>query len=405
MTRNEAANGGAVAAAPNASVTFTSGTISANTAANRGGAFYLDSGSVTLTGPTLTGNTAVNGSAVFVNTGRAAFTGGAYTANVSANGGAVGVGSVSARLTFTGNVQIQDNKLGTADSGTVSNVYLNQDSDDILSMTGLGDSASIGIYVPDALTEKRDVPGARFASYTSDANVGKLKNDRRGFNIQKDTAAQKLFWGKSIKVQVRYLASYSTLPTASSGDSVYSNNNYYPEFSSAAISQLADELYNKYSKISGDSRLKTAAYGGAFASDAEAFGDYVTNLSWNSAKQAWMLTKRDGTTEPLGNRTIVIYYAEPAYIAIENNTDMPLDITGLTVNGIRSVTAWSLPKTARFGPVCCRFRRRICSWRPTPPSIFCFPADETWPIRWGESLRRRRGKKSRSGGRGPIWSH
>ena len=335
---NTAGQNGGVLYAGSGAVTIGAVTMSGNTATTgNGGAVYIGSGAAELSGPTINSNRAANGAAVFVDTGRARFSAGTYTNNVATAGGAVGMGSTDARLTFSGNVQVKDNKLGTADDAPKSNVCLNQDSSDVLNFAGLGDSASIGIYVPDTLTAKRDVPGSRFGSYTSDSNVDKITNDRFDFSVQKDTAATKLFWGMSIQVQVRYLASFDVAndkpPTDSPIQRKYPTSGdyatYYPEFSSAAISELASELYNKYSFNPGSS---TAVYAVSFTDDATAYADYITNLTWDSTGAKWTVTKRDGTQEDLGTKKIIIYYAEPAYISIENNTDMALTISGMTVN-------------------------------------------------------------------------
>lgn len=304
--------------------------LTGNTAGQNGGGAYVGSGSAALTGPSMTGNSAVNGSAFFVQTGKAVFSGGSYTGNVSSDGGAVGMGSTSARLTFSGDVRIENNTLGTGSEAPRSNLYLDQDSDDVLNMAGLGANAAIGIYVPDSLTTQRDVPGARFASYTSDANVDRITNDRFAFNVQKDEQAKKLYWGKSIKVEVRYQASYAGgFPPTASYQVKKAAFTYFPEFGSAATSELAAELFTKYNL----NLSATAAYGGAFTSGAASFDEYITQLIWDSAQAQWMVQKRDGTQEPLNDRTILIYYAEPAYISIENNTGMPLELSSMTVGG------------------------------------------------------------------------
>ena len=343
-------NGGALYAGSGA-VTIGAVTMSGNSASDKGGALYAGSGTANLSSSTMTGNTAANGSALFINSGKATFSAGTYQNNISTEGGAVGMGSTDVRLTFSGNVKITDNKYGSGSSTQQSNVYLDQDSEDVLSMAGLGGSASIGIYVPNSLTSKRDVPGARFATYTSDANVDKIKNDRFGFSVQKDEAAKKLFWGMAISVEVRYLASFNPdfPPKELTPQDTYEE--YYPEFSSAAISELAVELYNKYSFNPGSS---TAVYALAFAEGATQYADYVTTLTWNSTDAKWQLLKRDNTTVDLGTNKIIIYYAEPAYISLENNTPMALNVTGMTVNGasvINVVPEASVEGVAGYGTV------------------------------------------------------
>jgi predicted outer membrane repeat protein len=243
-------NGGALYAGSGAA-TMSTVTLSGNSAATgKGGAVYLDSGSLTLTTVTATGNSAVNGAAIFTNTGRASFSGGSYTGNIASNGGAVGVGNKDARLYFTGDVQVKDNKLGTGDDAPKSNVYLDQDDDAVINIDTLGGNAAIGIYVADSVENTRGVPGARFAVYTSNSNVNKITNDRyTSLTVQSDTAAKKLYWGNSIKVTVCYMSSFrSSLPPVSNPASIkyYENSAYYPDLNDAAISELATELYTKY---------------------------------------------------------------------------------------------------------------------------------------------------------------
>ncbi len=324
-------NGGAVYAGSGALTTAGTVAFTGNTAsAGKGGAVYIGSGSATLASATsMTGNSAVNGAAIFINTGKATFTGGAYTTNVASTGGAIGMGDTSARLTFTGDVNVSNNTLGN--TTTKSNIYLDQDSKDVLIMTSLGNNANLGIYVPDSLTSARDVPGARFATYTDDVAVTTaISNDRRTFSVQKDTANKQLFWGMEIKVEVRYQASFAGgFPPTAAHTVKKSEFTYYPEFASAAISELANDIYNSYSL----DLTSTAVYGTAFAGDATQYSDYITNLDWDSTNQVWKVKKRNGAVENLDNRKIIIYYAEPAYLSIENNTGSALDIRTLTVGG------------------------------------------------------------------------
>jgi len=204
-----AGSGGAVYAGSGIVTLTNTVTMTYNTAGTNGGALYVSNGSASLASTTsMTNNSAVNGAAIFIDSGRATFTGGTYTANTASEGGAIGMGRSDARLYFSGDVNISGNTL--TDGTTKNNIYLDQDSKDVLNMAGLGSGASLGIYVPDSTTSKRDVPGARFATYTNDSNVTtKISNDRRGFSVQKDEDAKQLFWGAKIKVEVRYQKSFA----------------------------------------------------------------------------------------------------------------------------------------------------------------------------------------------------
>lgn len=331
-------NGGAVYAG-SGNVTVSGGSMTENTASGgNGGAVYVDSGSITLTNVTAAGNSAVNGAAVFTNTGRARFDDGSYTGNIASAGGAVGVGSVHVSLYFTGNVQIKDNTLGSGSGAPKSNVYLDQDNDAVINIDTLGGSAAIGIHVPDPVVPARSVPGARFAVYTSNSNVSKITNDRfPSLTVQSDTAAKKLYWGNSIKVSVHTLDSYGssfTQPANSgAGTQLGKYDTYCPEFSNAAISELASELVVK-NKLS----IGTKVYAGAYLDGVRSFGDYITRLTWDEDTSEWYVTTRSGDTVYLkktdntGYYRIYIYYAEPSYLSIENNTDMALTISDMKVD-------------------------------------------------------------------------
>ena len=326
-----------------------------NRAGINGGAIYLDSGAANLSsGASMTGNQAVNGAAVFVNTGRAVFTGGSYTGNTASGGGAVGMGSTDARLTFTENVQVKDNTLGTGAGAPKSNVYLDQDDDAVIYIDTLGSSAAIGIFVADAVENTRGVPGARFAVYISNTNVNKITNDRcPPLTVQSDTAAKKLYWGNSIKVNVHKLDSYGssfTQPASSgAGTQLGKYDTYYPEFSDAAISELASELV-----IKNNLNIGTKVYAAAYLDGVRSFGEYITELTWDKEASEWYVTTRSGEkvylkkTDGTGYHRIYIYYAEPAYLSIENNTDMALSISGMTVDSISVINSNT---TAGYGMV------------------------------------------------------
>lgn len=382
ISSNEAANGGGLYSASGA-ISVANATFSGNSAtAGNGGGVYADDGSVSLSGAKFTGNSAdngygggiygnssaitltsctfggnsssgnsaINGAAVYTNTGSATFSAGTVRFNTATEGGAVGVGSDTARLYFSGNAVVKDNTM----SGTESNVYLDQDSDAVINATGLGGSASIGIYVPDKsvtvtdingvpsmenLFDRRGVPGAFFATYTTNSNVSKFTNDRQpGLSVQQETSTKRLYWGKAFTVEVRYLESFSgSLNTVENGTvengTVKNIDNqasitYYAPSSRNAASEIADDLRSAHtiSNLSG-----TAVFAVAFVGTDRAFANYITDVNWDSADNRWSFIKRDGT-EITGDK-LVVYFSEPAYIQIENNTEYPMDISALTVLG------------------------------------------------------------------------
>ena len=314
------------------SITVSGGSMSGNAAGGNGGAIYADTATVNLNSGSLTGNEAENGSAVFVNAGTAYFTGGSITENIADNGGAVGIGGAEVKLNFTGAPVLTGNTMA---GGAPSNLYLDVDSDAVINTTGLDSGANIGIYVPGAFTDDlfkhRGEAGASFASYPTStvANMTCFKNDRLpDLTVTANSDARKLVWGKALAFEVRYLASYQNgLPPIPALQPKYTNNAYYPTYSANVVSELAAEMYTLFaSKLSG-----TAAFGGAFLEGDTAYENFITEVNWDSTTQKWQFVRRDGST--VTDKKLILYYAEPAYITIENNTEHKLTVSELTVLG------------------------------------------------------------------------
>ena len=336
-------NGGAIYATAG-TIAVSGGSMTKNTASGNGGAIYTVDGAVNVSGGTIGGtgnaNSAINGSAAFIQSGSASFSGGSITANTATSGGAIGVGGTSARLYFSGASSITGNTM----AGSASNVYLNQDTDAIINAEGLAAGAEIGIYVSGDISadlfKNRGVPGAKFGVYSDAAGITAFKNDRlSGITVTADTAARRLVWGKSIQVQVRYLEKFeSAFPQKSGGNwngtQKYPANgwegSYYLPANENAASSIADNLRSKYTL----NLTTTAAFACAYVDDGTndiAFENYVTEVNWDSSANSWKFTKRDGTVVP--GEKLVVYYSEPAYINIENNTSFPLTITELSLIG------------------------------------------------------------------------
>ena len=339
-------NGGAVCA-DRGSVSVSGGTFTGNTASGgRGGAVYSGSAAVSVSAGTFTGNTAINGSAVFTNSGTAGFTGGNITGNVATQGGAVGVGSTSARLKFSGSIKIRDNYIGSAGSGKKSNVYLDQNSGSIISSDSFSNSAEIGIYVPGAYTDQlfkdRGQASAIFATYTNTYNdktiIPAFKNDRLSSLNAVALSGRTIMWGKTIDVEVRYVPSYSGgFPPNVTGTTKTINNYYLPD-SENSVSSIAEDLRSNYA--SSLSFLKnTSVFGGAFSQGDASFNQFLTDVNWDSGSETetenWKYVRRYKDAQGhyvTGNVTkLIIYFSEPSYISIENNTDNELDITQLDV--------------------------------------------------------------------------
>ena len=345
-----AGNGGGIYAGTG-SVSLTNAKLTGNRANEGcGGGMYVHSGAATLTNCTFggtndNGNSAINGAAVYTNTGSATFSASNVTYNVATEGGAVGIGSTTARLYFYGNTVIKDNTMVEK----ASDVYLDQDSDAVINATGLGSGASIGIYVPDQeievteisgeistenLFDRRSVPGAFFGSYTNANNTDKFFNDRQNLSVQQETSTKRLYWGKAFTVEVRYLEKFTSASFSVVENGTVKNIDnksyisYYAPSGKNAASEIANDLRSTHT-INGLSG--TAVYALAFVGDDRTFVNYITDVNWDSDANAWKFVKRDGN-EITGEK-LVIYFAEPAYIQIENNTTHELKVSELTLLG------------------------------------------------------------------------
>ena len=317
---------------------------SGNTASENGGGVWVGAGSATLTSVSASGNSAKNGAAVFVDEGSAAFDAGSVKTNTATAGGAIGVGNATAKLYFKNNIVVSDNTLTTSSGSVTANVYLDQDTDTVINAQGLGSSASVGIYVPgeysSELYTNRSMPGSRFAVYTSNSNAAKFKNDRASaLSVQSDTSAKKLYWGKALTVEVRYLDSMSaSLDTVARGTTRYTLSNYYAPSGTNAMSEIAADVRTKSTTSVGST---TAVFAVAFlgSDNNPSYADYITDVNWNSEASQWEFVKRDGSVVT-GTR-LIVYYSEPAYITIENNTGHELTVRDLTVYGHTAINTSS----------------------------------------------------------------
>ena len=334
FTGNEAKNGGAVYA-KGGSIGLAENTtvFRENSAAEYGGAISTENGQISISAGTITQNTASNGSAVYIaHSGTLLLSGGTISGNVSAAGGAIGVGSSSARLNFRENAGVTGNTLGTGDDAPESNVYLDQDTDAVINGQGLSGSSAIGIYVPGDYTEdlfiRRGQAGASFGTFTDETGIGSFKNDRIDLTALADSTTKKMIWGNGIEVEIRYLGSFQNgFPQKSGGSwngtKKYIESNYGLKSDSYQVFSISDEFIGKCGST-------TAAFGCAFADTDESsipFESQLVSLAWNRADAAWDFVKRDGTK--VRSSRLIIYYAEPTYITIENNTDREGSLAGV----------------------------------------------------------------------------
>lgn len=342
-------NGGAVCTGIGV-VDMSAGVMTANSAPDgNGGAIYISSGESSVSGGQIggalgMGNTAKNGSAVFVATNTATFSGGTIAGNIATDGGAVGVDADAVKLYFSGNVVVSGNTLGMSEA----NVYLDKNADTVINASNLGQNARIGVYVAGDmeadLFKKRGEPGGRFGSYTnvsSSVLTAVFSNDRLpSVAALADTDTSKIKWGKSIQVAVYLQESYANgkFPPVAGANPVYGPVTVYPEADEQALSELASSLYNDFK-----SKVKDAAYGGAFAHDATSFDDSLTHIKWDNEAETWTYEKATG--EYVQADRLDLYYANPAFVVIENNTAQTLDMSAFSMLGKSAINVPTVPAT------------------------------------------------------------
>ena len=349
FTNNQASQDGGAVYASNGTISITSGEVfSDNQASGDGGAVWMGSGTVEVSGGTFTDNHADNGAAVFVQTGTANFSGGTVSGNAAVSGGAVGVDSIRARLYFSGDVKVISNVHQEGEDNKQANVCLSVDSNAVINASDLSADAAVGIYVPgdpdSELFRNRGQAGASFGTFTDGQNISAFVNDRIELKALKEDHTKKLLWGSPVSVEIRYLGSFANdFPAKSrgrwNGTKKYEVGEYYFPANENKMIDIAD-LFMAYCGSS------TAAYGCAFA-DSQVenipFSAQVLSIQWNSRDASWDFVRRDGVT--VSGNQLVIFFAEPAYLTIENNTNVveglggcDMDSTFLNVLGQDVIT-------------------------------------------------------------------
>lgn len=113
--------------------------------------------------------------------------------------------------------------------------------------------------------------------------------------------------------------------------------------SEGGISELADDLYKNH-KLAADLALSAnATYAGAFLKASYAFAGYITEFQWENPQPnsdsnttgKWKFKGWNG--EWFYEDEILIYYSDPAYITIQNNSSVAIDITELKVGGVNTI--------------------------------------------------------------------
>ncbi len=312
----------------------------------RGGAVYAGSGKITMYGGTISGNEASNGSAIYIESGTAEMNGGSVSDNTATDGGAVSTGEKDGKegaLVFAGSIKVRDNKKGSEDC----NVFLDKDSDTMITADILGDESYIGVYVDGPLDgdlfKKRGQAGCRFATFndTGAANLANFHNDRQsGLKAMAEANVKKVIWSSPLDVIVRYLPNYGNypggFPPVAEGTEKYNTEDlpldkkYYPSSSTLSASQIADDLY----EVSGITA--PATFGGAYIKGEGDYAKYIKRIYWDSNEDSWMYETRSGSHKV--DNTLVIYYSDPAYISIENNwKEHKLNISDISINGMTAV--------------------------------------------------------------------
>ena len=373
MTGNTATTGsGGAAYADSGNLTLSGGSMTKNTAGEYGGVAYAGSGTLTVSGGAKLGNAdytnanqAKNGAAIYIKEGTGIIstnnTAIQYNIATDANGGAVGVGDASARLFFSDNVTVKNNRQQSSD-GPIANVCLDQDSDTVVNTSGLGGSAEIGIYVPGPfdgdLFKHRGAASALFASFTSNSNLAKFKNDRNTGLTAAQADNNKVRWVKTLTVEVRYLGSFENgFPPTAAGTTLFTLTNYVMPSSENGASQIAADIYANYNTTQLKDVYPNASFACAFKDGETEFGNYLTDVNWNGERGFWQFIPRgwdpdaDPAPEPITGTKIIVYFSESAYLSIVNNTEesLTLNLSKLEVLSKKAVTDGYGYVTARNG--------------------------------------------------------
>ena len=174
-----AGNGGAI---QSNNLTMSGGSIEDCFAAGNGGA--IQSNNPTMSGGSIVGCSATKGGAIN-STAKITMTGGTITRCITrGDSAALDAATGTSGLTFSGNVRVEGNK-GSDDEAR--DVYLGTKTDRhiLIDGYGLGENASIGVYVADAAYENYGRQGKRFA-HTGTVRVSSMQNIDKLFSDRPD---------------------------------------------------------------------------------------------------------------------------------------------------------------------------------------------------------------------------
>ena len=341
------------------SLTLNKGATLQNSATNgKGGAVYVASGaSMTMTNKSeITGNTASQGgNAVFVEGGASmVMTGGSITGNNHTTGSAVEIGGAGASLTFSGDATVYDNKGNEAQR----NVCLSNDSVGVINAAGLTSKAKIGVYVENTVFADRGGVLDRFGTYTKDANLNAFINDRNGMKGAA-RGTDEIIWVKPITVEVRYmrnLLDYETMPEpATSVYTMYpskylvladieyvpslgkSRLNYDPatldlQTTGFTVEDIERDIYSNFGGSSWSApATDTMIFWRGYAENETEFSDYLGALKSDSDSGLWRFGKSGDASAAVEDNKLVLYYTEPAYITISNDTGLDMTNNNMLV--------------------------------------------------------------------------
>lgn len=311
------------------------GTIENCSASGNGGGVLVSSGaSMTMMEGTITGCQAgAGGAAVMLADAdqetTLAMTGGSITGNPVRSGesGAVQMTGDKARLNFGQDAVIYDNKA----AGAQQNVFLKADSNRVINAAeGLGENARIGVYVPDGADyfDKHGGVLDAFGSCGADGNMKRFINDRNG--LTGSAKAGSILWMQKIRVKAVYTKALDFTSIPSEGRVLYEGD-YAPSRPDMSPAQIGQDIQAQYGE--GTRTMEFwRAYNAADAladGSADAPAAYENDIrklvrlgsDQGSSAGLWGFERAGMDTHcPAGDDTLVLYYTEPVYLSLDNQT-------------------------------------------------------------------------------------
>ena len=374
MKNNHATDNGGAIYASESNVAMSAGSMIKNSAVNNGGAVYLSSGTFSISGNTVIGsdseytnaNKATNGAGIFVNGGTATFSGGKIKHNIATEGGGVGVSAGTeenpVKLNFSGAPLVSDNlmqitpekatEIQASENGeTVTpvgensyvfcNVYLDKDSNAIINSPGLNTGANVGVRASEAQKAAHGAAFMPFGSYTGKQNLQLFINDETGMEGAAAANSQ-IVWSKAITVEVYYNSvAYDNLTSVPGTSARKLQQRYAPTSANPTILQIESDVRKTYGPYSGFS--KSTVFDQAFTENKTDYSKNLIRLDWDETQRDWRFVQdvtatadpqtTDGKVYTTGNSTLQLFYGEPIYFTITNNSGDALEECNLSIMG------------------------------------------------------------------------